>query len=188
MPLHTVLRRTLASSATLGILLSATAVSTTAHAQSVGSGEDASHPKTVASAVTIKPLPQWVLPVSGYEITATFGASSSLWSSTHTGLDFADDIGTPIRSVTDGVVTEAAYDGSYGYKTVIQMADGTEVWYCHQNSLQVSVGQQVGAGEVISEVGATGNVTGPHLHLEVRPSPDEPVDPYAVLAAHGLQP
>ncbi|QIX26736.1 M23 family metallopeptidase [Nocardioides sp. JQ2195] len=186
MPLHSHLRRSLVGSAALGIILSTSSLSVTAQAAS--DGKAPARPKTVASAVTIEPLPQWVLPVSGYHLTGTFGASSSLWSTTHTGLDFAAPLGTPIVSVTDGVVTEAAYDGAYGYRTVIRMADGTELWYCHQNSLQTAVGETVGAGEVIGEVGATGNVTGPHLHLEVRPTPDVPVDPYATLVEHGLQP
>ncbi|KRF17155.1 hypothetical protein ASG90_07515 [Nocardioides sp. Soil797] len=186
MPFHITLRRALAGSATFGIILSAAAVSGAAHA--LPSGQDTAGPKTVASAVTIEQLPPWVLPVSGYEITATFGASSSLWSSTHTGLDFAAPTGTPIHAVTAGVVTETGYDGSYGNKTVVQLPDGTELWYCHQNAIRASVGEQVSAGDVIGEVGATGNVTGSHLHLEVRPTPDEPVDPYAVLVEHGLQP
>jgi murein DD-endopeptidase MepM/ murein hydrolase activator NlpD len=84
------------------------------------------------------------------------------------------------------VVTEATYDGSYGNKTVITLEDGTEIWYCHQASLSVGVGQEVVAGEVIGAVGMTGNTTGPHLHLEVRPDGGDPIDPAAVLAAHRL--
>lgn len=136
-----------------------------------------------------KPVPladRWVLPVSGYRITATFG-NTGLWAGTHTGIDFGAPAGTAIRSVTSGAVTEVGWDGAYGNKTVIRMQDGTELWYCHQDGLYVSVGDRVMPGDVIGVVGTTGNVTGPHLHLEVRPTLDRPVDPYAVLTAHGLR-
>ncbi len=133
-------------------------------------------------------LNQWVLPVSGYHLTARFGDSSGLWSHYHTGLDFAAPSGTTIQAVANGVVTSTGYDGSYGNKTVVTLDDGTELWYCHQTSYAVSPGQEVRAGEAIGYVGSTGNVTGPHLHLEVRPGGGDPVDPYAALLVHGLQP
>lgn len=131
---------------------------------------------------------QWVLPVAGYHLTARFGQSSGLWSSVHTGLDFAAAPGTQIASVARGTVTEVGFDGAYGNKTVITLEDGTEIWYCHQSSTQVSVGQQVDPGDPIGQVGATGNVTGPHLHLEVRPGGGDPVDPYNVLVEHHVKP
>ena len=71
---------------------------------------------------------------------------------------------------------------------MVTLDDGTEIWYCHQNAFGVSVGDVVRPGEQIGYVGATGNVTGPHLHLEVRPGGGDPVDPYAALVHHGLQP
>lgn len=129
----------------------------------------------------------WQLPMSGYHLTARFG-EYGLWSSYHTGLDFAAPTGTPIHAVANGVVTSASYDGSYGNKTVLTLEDGTELWFCHQNSFAVSVGDVVRAGELIGYVGSTGHVTGPHLHLEVRPGAGDPVDPYAALVAHGITP
>jgi murein DD-endopeptidase MepM/ murein hydrolase activator NlpD len=141
--------------------------------------------QTVAPRVELSPKPEWVLPLSSYRLTAQFGATG-YWSSTHTGLDFAAPSGTPILSIADGVVVSSGYDGAYGYKTVVQLEDGTEVWYCHQNSVVVSVGQSLAAGEVLGYVGATGNTTGAHLHLEMRPGGGDPVDPYDVLAAQGL--
>jgi murein DD-endopeptidase MepM/ murein hydrolase activator NlpD len=133
-------------------------------------------------------LNQWVLPLAGYRLSAHFGASSGLWASTHTGLDFAASYGAPIRAVAGGVVTEVGYDGSYGNKTVITLDDGTEIWYAHQSSFGVSVGQEVRSGDVIGYVGSTGNSTGSHLHLEVRPGAGDPVDPYGALVVHGLRP
>ena len=130
---------------------------------------------------------QWVLPVIGYHLTARFG-EYGLWSSYHTGLDFAADTGTPIYAVANGVITSTSYDGAYGNKTVLTLEDGTELWFCHQNAFNVSVGQEVHAGDLIGYVGSTGHVTGPHLHLEVRPGGGDPVDPYAALVVHGVTP
>lgn len=133
-------------------------------------------------------LNQWVLPVVGYHLTGRFGDVSGLWSSFHTGLDFAAPSGTPIVAVANGVVTSTGYDGSYGNKTVITLEDGTELWFCHQTSYVVNPGDEVRAGDLIGYVGSTGNVTGPHLHLEVRPGGGDPVDPFEALVVHGLQP
>jgi murein DD-endopeptidase MepM/ murein hydrolase activator NlpD len=130
----------------------------------------------------------WSLPLSGYDLTAGFGESSGLWASTHTGLDFAAPSGTPVSSVANGTVTSAGYDGSYGNKLVVTLEDGTEIWYCHLTAFSVSTGESVNSGDLVGTVGSTGNSTGPHLHLEVRPGAGDPVDPYAALVAHGLQP
>ena len=128
------------------------------------------------------------LPVTGYRLTGQCGDHSGLWSSMHTGLDFAAPEGTPLRSISAGVVESAGYNGSYGYKIVVRTAAGTELWYCHESSIRVSPGQRVRAGQIIGAIGSTGNVTGPHLHLEVRPTPGTPVDPLAWLRARGLRP
>ncbi len=132
-------------------------------------------------------LNQWSLPVASYRLTARFG-DYGLWSSYHTGLDFAASSGTPIYAVANGTISSASYDGSYGNKTVETLEDGTELWYCHQTSYVVSAGETVHAGELIGYVGSTGHVTGPHLHLEVRPGGGDPVDPYSALVVHGVQP
>jgi murein DD-endopeptidase MepM/ murein hydrolase activator NlpD len=132
--------------------------------------------------------PALVLPVVGYRLTGRFGDRSSLWSSVHTGLDFAAPTGTPIRSVAVGRVLSTGYDGPYGLKTVVRLADGTELWFCHQSVVQVQVGEQVRVGQVIGDIGSTGNVTGPHLHLEVHPAGGDPVDPETWLRARGLRP
>ncbi|GHJ61072.1 hypothetical protein NOK12_35900 [Nocardioides sp. OK12] len=129
----------------------------------------------------------WQLPVAGYRLTAEFG-DYGLWASYHTGLDFAAPAGTPIQAVANGTITSAGYDGSYGNKTVLTLEDGTEIWYAHQTSINVSVGESVTAGETIGTVGSTGNSTGAHLHLEVRPGGGDPVDPYAALVARGITP
>jgi murein DD-endopeptidase MepM/ murein hydrolase activator NlpD len=132
--------------------------------------------------------PPWVLPVTGYHLTGRFGQTSGLWASTHTGLDFAAAEGVEIRSIAPGVVTAASYDGSFGNKTVVRLDDGTVLWYCHQSAFGVKVGQRLAAGDLLGYIGSTGNVTGPHLHLEVHPGGGDPVDPETWLPQHHLQP
>ncbi|MGQ4360889.1 M23 family metallopeptidase [Streptomyces sp. SAS_272] len=133
---------------------------------------------------------QYTLPTSSYTITSTFGQAGSLWSSGyHTGLDFAAPTGTLIKAVHSGTVTEAGWAGAYGYRTILTLDDGTELWFCHQSSISVSVGQKVATGDVIGRVGATGNVTGAHLHLEVHANGNaEGIDPAAWLRSKGLNP
>ncbi|MBU6535078.1 M23 family metallopeptidase [Streptomyces sp. NPDC057245] len=132
---------------------------------------------------------QYTLPTSSYTISSTFGQAGAYWSSGHhTGLDFAAPTGTLLKAVHSGTITSAGWDGSYGYKTVLTLDDGTELWYAHQSSISVSVGQKVTTGEVIGRVGATGNVTGAHLHLEVHPSGGSGIDPMAWLQGKGLTP
>ncbi len=130
---------------------------------------------------------RWLLPLSPSVITATFG-QYGLWSSYHTGLDFNGNTGDPISAIANGVVTFVGYDGAYGNKTVVTLEDGTELWYCHQTDQYVSEGDIVTGGETIGTVGTTGNVTGSHLHVEVRPGGGDPVDPYAAFVVHGVTP
>lgn len=130
--------------------------------------------------------PTYQLPVSGYRLTGRFGDRSSYWSTVHTGLDFAAPAGTPIRSTGAGTVSSAGFDGRYGIRTVVTLRNGAEVWYCHQDSTAVTVGEPVRAGQVIGAVGTTGNVTGAHLHLEVRTASGRPVDPLVWLRARGI--
>ncbi|MEV7995816.1 M23 family metallopeptidase [Streptomyces sp. NPDC086077] len=132
---------------------------------------------------------QFTLPTSSYTLTSTFGQAGALWSSGyHTGLDFAAPTGTPLKAVHSGTITEAGWNGSYGYKTVLTLDDGTEIWYAHQSSIGVSVGQKVATGDVIGRVGATGNVTGAHLHMEVHTGSSGGIDPLAWLQSKGLNP
>ncbi len=149
----------------------------------------AAAPQWLAPKVKLKVKPEpWVLPVQGYHLTGRFGASSGLWSSTHTGLDFAADEGSEIRSIGPGVVESTESDGAFGNKTVVRLDDGTALWYCHQSEFGVEQGQRVEQGDLIGYVGSTGNVTGPHLHLEVHPAGGEPIDPESWLAEHRLTP
>jgi murein DD-endopeptidase MepM/ murein hydrolase activator NlpD len=65
------------------------------------------------------------------------------------------------------VVLEAGYNGGYGLCLLIDYGKGITARYAHCSALLVSAGQEVAVGQVIAQVGSTGNSTGPHLHLEV---------------------
>ncbi|MEU8618352.1 LysM peptidoglycan-binding domain-containing M23 family metallopeptidase [Streptomyces sp. NPDC048623] len=130
----------------------------------------------------------WVAPVSG-GISTPYRASGSMWSSGyHTGVDFIASTGTTVHAVGPGVVYSAGWGGAYGNQVVIKHADGTYSQYAHLSSLSVSAGQTVSGGQQIGLSGATGNVTGPHLHFEMRTGPDygSDIDPLAVLRQHGV--
>ncbi|MEV0262979.1 peptidoglycan DD-metalloendopeptidase family protein [Streptomyces sp. NPDC050617] len=141
---------------------------------------------TAQGTAQAQPTGSYTLPVGSYTLTAGFGQSGDMWSANHTGQDFAAPTGTPIKAVHGGTITQAGWAGSYGYRTVLTLDDGTELWFCHQSSISVTSGK-VKTGDVIGRVGATGNVTGPHLHLEVRPGGGAPVDPMTWLRGHGLK-
>ena len=129
-----------------------------------------------------------VLPLASYRISAGFGLTGPLWEAQHGGQDFGAYAGDQIVAIAAGTVTEVAYAGPYGLRTTITLPDGTEVWYCHQTDASVYVGQSVDVADPIGTVGSTGNSTGPHLHLEVRPDGGSPIDPMDWLRARDLTP
>ncbi|MBA2955168.1 peptidoglycan DD-metalloendopeptidase family protein [Nocardioides sp. MAH-18] len=131
-------------------------------------------------------LTPWTAPVARYRLTARFGDHGQHWAGTHTGLDFAAPTGTPVVAVDAGVVVAAGWNGSYGQQVAVRHADGTETSYSHLSGIGVARGASVAAGQLLGRVGATGNVTGPHLHLEVRPGGGEPTDPEDALRRHGV--
>ncbi|MFI9753203.1 M23 family metallopeptidase [Streptomyces collinus] len=136
-----------------------------------------------------KRLNAYVAPISGSYVSTSYKVSSGLWSSgSHTGVDFHAATGTSVHAVGAGTVVEAGWGGSYGNQVVIKMNDGTYTQYGHLSSTSVSVGQQVTPGQQIGLSGATGNVTGPHLHFEARTSPEygSDIDPVAYLRSHGV--
>ncbi|MFJ8106595.1 M23 family metallopeptidase [Streptomyces sp. NPDC096132] len=136
-----------------------------------------------------KRLNAFVPPITGSYVSTGYHASSSLWSSgSHTGIDFHAASGTSVHAVGLGTVVEAGWGGSYGNQIVIKMNDGTYTQYGHLSSIGVSVGQQVTPGQQIGLSGATGNVTGPHLHFEARTTAEygSDIDPVAYLRQHGV--
>ncbi len=85
----------------------------------------------------------------------------------HSGLDFRASHGTPIYAATDGRVTMAGRNGSYGNYVRLNHAGGLGTGYAHMSRISVNNGQQVRRGQVIGYVGSTGLSTGPHLHYEM---------------------
>ncbi|MFE1311101.1 M23 family metallopeptidase [Streptomyces sp. NPDC058755] len=136
-----------------------------------------------------KRLNAFVAPIAHSYVSTGYKASSSLWSSgSHTGIDFHAASGTSVHAVGSGTVVSTGWGGAYGNQIVIRMADGMYTQYGHLSSIGVVVGQKVLPGQQIGLSGATGNVTGPHLHFEARTTSEygSDVDPIAYLRQHGV--
>ncbi|MBQ9498386.1 MAG: peptidoglycan DD-metalloendopeptidase family protein [Selenomonadaceae bacterium] len=123
-----------------------------------------------------------IWPISG-PITSEFGwRTHPIFGSArfHSGIDIGGDYGLPIHAAASGVVIESGWIGGYGNTIMIEHGSGIVTLYGHNESLAVSVGQQVNQGDVIAYCGSTGNSTGPHCHFEVRVG-GEPVSPWDYL-------
>ncbi|MFJ4093278.1 peptidoglycan DD-metalloendopeptidase family protein [Kitasatospora sp. NPDC089913] len=128
-------------------------------------------------------------PLANPKLGTAYGVAGSMWASGHhTGADFVAATGTPLRAVAAGTVVKAGNGGAYGNEVEIKLADGKYAEYAHLSSIGVSIGQTVTAGQQIGLSGATGNVTGPHLHFEIRTGSEygSDIDPIAYLRAHGV--
>lgn len=108
------------------------------------------------------------------------------WGSFHSGIDIANAPGTPIYAAMAGTVIDSGPASGFGNWIRIQHDDGTITVYGHMQTLAVSVGQRVAAGEYIAGMGSLGFSTGSHLHFEVHPGGGSAVDPQAWLAARGI--
>lgn len=128
-----------------------------------------------------------VRPLTSYYVSAGYGVSGPRWATVHSGLDLAAPTGTALVAASDATVTSVGDAGAYGLRTILTLEDGTELWYCHQSAALVSAGDVVGIADPVGLVGTTGNSTGPHLHLEVRPGGGAAIDPVPWFAAHGIQ-
>ncbi|MEU3557828.1 M23 family metallopeptidase [Streptomyces fragilis] len=131
--------------------------------------------------------PKFVSPVNQRGLSAYYGAAGARWARSHTGIDFPVSYGTPVFSVTDGVVSHKV-NGALGNMVIVTAKDGTQTWYCHLASYKLSPGAVVKAGDTIAYSGDSGNSSGPHLHLEVHPGGGGAVDPLAWLISHGVDP
>lgn len=123
----------------------------------------------------------FVRPATG-RLTSSYGRR---WGRLHAGIDVAGRSGSPIRAVAEGTVLEAGWQGGYGRAVRVIHDDGTITLYAHMSSLSVRTGERVSAGERLGGEGATGNVTGVHLHFEVRIN-GTPVNPATWLRKRGV--
>ncbi len=98
----------------------------------------------------------------------------------HAGLDIAAPEGTPVHAADKGLVLFAQEHGGYGNVVVLKHMDGMVTLYAHNATLLVRKGEWVETGDPIALSGATGRVTGPHLHFEVH-FDQSYVDPKAYL-------
>jgi murein DD-endopeptidase MepM/ murein hydrolase activator NlpD len=119
-----------------------------------------------------------IWPVNG-PITSPF-CEARAWESCHPGIDIGVPAGTPIQAAASGTVAIAGPNDGYGNYTCIDHGGGVSTCYAHQNTIAVSVGEQVSQGQVIGTVGCTGLCFGDHLHFEVRVN-GSVVDPMGYL-------
>lgn len=126
--------------------------------------------------------PLSVKPADG-AYTSGFGMR---WGAMHSGVDIANVPGTPIRAVEEGTVIDSGPAQGYGQWIRIRHNDGAISVYGHMQSLYVSVGEHVQAGQTIAGMGSMGFSTGTHLHFEIWPDGATAVDPAPWLAARGI--
>lgn len=118
----------------------------------------------------------YVWPTRG-SITSPYGYR---WGRLHTGIDIANDTGTPVMAARRGRVAFAGWRGGYGYAVLVDHGQGVHSLYGHLADFAVQAGNYVQPGQVIGYVGSTGYSTGPHLHFEVIVN-GQPVDPLDLL-------
>ncbi len=102
---------------------------------------------------------------SGFKMR--FHPIKQVWKA-HLGVDYAAPVGTPVRSVGDGVVEFAGVQNGFGNVVKIRHQGQTETLYAHLSRIAVRQGQSVSQGQNVGAVGMTGWTTGPHLHFEYR--------------------
>ncbi|MCX4737854.1 M23 family metallopeptidase [Streptomyces antibioticus] len=113
----------------------------------------------------------WTAPTRDYWLSAGYAASGARWAHRHTGQDFAVSTGTPVYAVGPGTVRATTCGDGFGNQVVVRHPDGYFTQYAHLSRIDVRAGKRVKAGQRLGLSGATGNVTGPHLHFEVRITP-----------------
>lgn len=131
--------------------------------------------------INVKNTTTFIKPIEGI-ISSKYGQRDTATGrvpKNHTGTDIAANLGTKIKSTTDGEVVLASEEGDYGKHLKIQIGE-VSIIYAHCNNLYVKQGDKVTQGQEIAEVGSTGNSTGPHLHFEIRIS-ERTVDPQSIL-------
>ncbi|MCG8966193.1 MULTISPECIES: M23 family metallopeptidase [Streptomyces] len=171
-------------------------VANAVEAQAAAQAKAAKAEKAAASAKKVaakKKAASWVDPVKKYALSAKFAQNGGMWAHKHSGQDFAVPIGTNVMAAHGGTVVKAGGNGAgdgpaYGNAIVIKHGNGTYSQYAHLSRIDVKIGQVVKTGQHIAKSGNTGNSSGPHLHFEIRTTPNygSAVDPVAFLRAQGV--
>ncbi|AZS85825.1 M23 family metallopeptidase [Streptomyces griseoviridis] len=150
--------------------------------------------KAAVRKAAAKKAVSWTAPVKKYTLSASFAQAGGMWNSTHSGQDFAVAIGTDVRAAHGGTVVKAGGNGAgdgpaYGNAIVIKHGNGTYSQYAHLSRIDVKVGQVVKTDQHIARSGNTGNSSGPHLHFEIRTTPNygSAVNPVAFLRTVGVK-
>ena len=116
--------------------------------------------------LTRKP-PARGIPVAGMRVTQGFGVKNARYAAgEHTGVDFGDSGDDAIRCVADGDVVIAAFDDAWGNYVVVSHQGNRYSWYCHLARKQVAKGNRVRRGDVVGQMGDSGNSTAKHLHYQ----------------------
>ncbi|TGB05714.1 M23 family metallopeptidase [Streptomyces sp. MZ04] len=177
-----------------GISAKSIAAQAAAQAKAAEQAKQAATQKAAqAKQAAAKKAASWQDPVDKYTLSASFGLGGNMWSHKHSGQDFAVPIGTSVEAAHGGTVVKAGGNGAgdgpaYGNAIVIKHDNGTFSQYAHLSKVDVRVGQSVATGQHIAASGNTGNSSGPHLHFEIRTTPNygSAVDPVAFLRSEGV--
>lgn len=120
-----------------------------------------------------------IKPIYSGRISSRFGKR---WGKFHDGIDIAAPTGTRVYAAHAGkVINSGSNLSGYGKTIIIRRVDGLTTVYAHNSKLIAKLGENVGQGDLISNVGSTGRSTGPHLHFEIRVKREDnryfPIDP-----------
>jgi murein DD-endopeptidase MepM/ murein hydrolase activator NlpD len=130
-------------------------------------------------------------PIDGGELRSRFGMRKHpilRYYRLHSGVDWADRVGTPIRAAGSGTVRLAEWDSGYGRRVEIEHNHGYVTTYSHMSAFAPGIkeGVKVRQGQIIGRLGSSGLSTGPHLHYEVMIN-ERFVDPLAIRLPRGRE-
>jgi murein DD-endopeptidase MepM/ murein hydrolase activator NlpD len=163
--------------ASAGIPLTSAPRGAAVYAQVSAQARSAADGKQGIEALVVRPVPGRVTSRMGDRFDPIDGHHSH-----HAGIDLAARTGTPVVAAGAGKVVRAGEASGYGNLVVVDHGNGTQTRYAHLDRVDVKVGDVLDAGQPLGAAGATGRVTGAHLHFEIRQD-GEPVDPAAMLRA-----
>ncbi|WCF07528.1 peptidoglycan DD-metalloendopeptidase family protein [Paenibacillus thiaminolyticus] len=125
-----------------------------------------------------------VWPTKSRRLTSSFGYRKDPltgYAAFHAGIDIGGETGDSVLAAAEGEVIEASFNTSRGNYIIIRHVNQLDTWYMHLQQIHVSVGDQVGKGDIIGALGTTGRSTGPHLHFQIVERGD-PIDPLPFLS------